>query len=116
MEAVNYLLRCRLSSKEASFPIELIELIDHLQEHFGEREIEVISGYRSPALNASLRRQGRRVASKSYHMQGMAMDIRIPGVSSRLVRDYTLSLARGGVGYYGQKGFVHVDVGPVRQW
>jgi len=27
-----------------------------------------------------------------------------------------LALGRGGVGIYAQRGFVHLDSGPVRQW
>jgi uncharacterized protein YcbK (DUF882 family) len=32
------------------------------------------------------------------------------------VRDAALALHRGGVGYYAESNFVHVDVGPVRRW
>jgi uncharacterized protein YcbK (DUF882 family) len=49
-------------------------------------------------------------------MEAKAIDIRIPGVSSAEVRDAALSMSRGGVGYYQQSNFVHVDVGRVRRW
>ena len=49
-------------------------------------------------------------------MLSKAIDIRIPGVSTRKLRDAALSLGMGGVGYYPTSQFVHVDVGPVRQW
>lgn len=78
----------------------------------------VISGYRSPATNASLRaeREHSGVASKSLHMQGMAIDIRVAGRSLDAVHRTALALHGGGVGYYPQSDFVHVDVGRVRTW
>lgn len=116
VEALNHLLRSRSDQKETQMALALFELVDHIQDHFGVKTIHVVSGYRSPELNAQLRSQGRRVASRSRHMFGQAMDIRLPGISARTVRDYLLSLKIGGVGYYGANNFVHVDVGPFRTW
>lgn len=78
--------------------------------------IEILCGYRSPATNAMLRRRQRGVAKNSLHMQGMAIDLNVPGRSLKAVRKAALSLGRGGVGYYPRSGFVHVDTGPVRTW
>jgi uncharacterized protein YcbK (DUF882 family) len=79
-------------------------------------EINVLCGYRSPWSNNFLRTHGHGAAVHSLHMQGMAIDIQIPGVKTASLRDAALSLHRGGVGYYPKSGFVHVDVGPVRRW
>jgi uncharacterized protein YcbK (DUF882 family) len=49
-------------------------------------------------------------------MEAMAIDIRMPGVSTRELRNAALELHRGGVGYYRGHSFVHVDVGRVRKW
>lgn len=49
-------------------------------------------------------------------MQAMAIDIRVPGVSTTQLRDAALRLHEGGVGYYAREQFVHVDVGRVRRW
>jgi uncharacterized protein YcbK (DUF882 family) len=49
-------------------------------------------------------------------MEAEAIDIRVPGVSTRDLQSAALALHRGGVGYYGRSQFVHVDVGPVRRW
>jgi uncharacterized protein YcbK (DUF882 family) len=76
----------------------------------------VISGYRSPQTNAMLHKESGQVASGSLHMQGQAIDIRIPGVDSARIRDAAQRLAIGGVGYYPTSDFVHVDVGRVRRW
>jgi uncharacterized protein YcbK (DUF882 family) len=79
-------------------------------------EIDIVCGYRTPWSNNYLREHGHGVAEHSQHMEAKAIDIRIPGVSSAKVRDAALSLGRGGVGYYQQSDFVHVDVGRVRRW
>lgn len=81
-----------------------------------EAEIDIICGYRTPWSNDFLRRTTQGVASHSLHMQGEAIDIRMPGVSISRLRDVALTLHRGGVGYYPGSRFVHVDVGRVRRW
>ncbi|MDZ4319271.1 MAG: DUF882 domain-containing protein [Phenylobacterium sp.] len=50
------------------------------------------------------------------HMDGLAMDIRMPGVDLARLRDAAWRLQAGGVGYYPGSDFVHVDVGRVRRW
>jgi uncharacterized protein YcbK (DUF882 family) len=56
------------------------------------------------------------VAEHSQHILAKAIDIRVPGVRTATLRNAALSLEAGGVGYYPRSQFVHVDVGPVRQW
>lgn len=76
----------------------------------------LISGYRSPKTNGRLHQRSNAVASKSQHMRGKAVDIALTNVRLSNVRKAALSLRAGGVGYYPQDGFVHVDTGPVRHW
>ena len=69
--------------------------------------------------NAQLRERGGSnagVASHSLHMDGKAIDIRIPGVRLDNLRAAARSLKLGGVGYYPSSNFVHVDTGRVRFW
>jgi uncharacterized protein YcbK (DUF882 family) len=56
------------------------------------------------------------VASKSQHMVGKAIDVRMEGVSLSNLRKAALDVSAGGVGYYPVSNFVHVDVARVRQW
>jgi uncharacterized protein YcbK (DUF882 family) len=79
---------------------------------------QVISGYRSPATNALLQREGRGVASHSLHLQGQAIDVRLADVALADLRDAALSLRAGGVGYYPSPSsdFIHIDTGSVRRW
>jgi len=71
-----------------------------------------------PEPTAKLHRVSRRAgaARNSLHMYGKAVDIRLPGFSTRWVRDSALSLRRGGVGFYPKSNFVHVDTASVRRW
>ncbi len=96
--------------------IRVIDLMDAIQDHFQEPVVEIISGYRSPAYNRGLKETGHAVANESLHLQGMAIDIHLDSVTEEAVRDYAQSLKQGGVGWYPQNDFVHVDVGPVRTW
>jgi len=96
---------------------KLIKLLFRVADHFGrEREVTMISGYRSPQYNALRTRQSRQVARKSRHMSAQAIDIRIEGVPITDLRDYVKSLRAGGVGFYADSQFVHMDTGPVRYW
>ena len=96
----------------------VFDLLHDLTAKLGEpqSEIDVVCGYRSPWSNEFLRTHGHGVALHSLHMEAMAIDIRIPGVKTSRLRDAALELHRGGVGYYAQSDFVHVDVGRVRRW
>lgn len=77
---------------------------------------QIISGYRSPHTNAKLAAAGRGVATKSLHMQGKALDVRLRGVPCDVLRDLALDAVEGGVGYYRKSDFVHLDTGRVRSW
>jgi uncharacterized protein YcbK (DUF882 family) len=76
----------------------------------------VVSGYRSPTTNAMLAKNSSGVARHSLHMDGLAIDIRLPGRDLAKVHRAALALKGGGVGYYPVSDFVHMDVGRVRQW
>jgi uncharacterized protein YcbK (DUF882 family) len=81
-----------------------------------EETFEIISAYRSPETNAMLSNKGRSVAKRSLHMEGKAIDVRLRGVNTARLRDAALKLQLGGVGYYQESDFVHVDSGRVRTW
>ncbi len=103
-------------------PIDPV-LLDLLHELGGTLETDqpfhIISGYRSPHTNTLLRERGGAttgVASRSLHMVGKAIDIRVPGVKLDHLRGAARSLKLGGVGYYPSSNFVHLDTGRVRYW
>jgi uncharacterized protein YcbK (DUF882 family) len=76
----------------------------------------VVCAYRSPTTNAAMHARSSGVASNSYHIHGMAIDLRSERRDLSQVRNAALSLRCGGVGYYPRSDFVHVDCGPVRTW
>jgi uncharacterized protein YcbK (DUF882 family) len=97
--------------------IDLINLLYDIGTHIGhDKEFSVVSGYRSKNTNNMLRRHMSGVAKDSYHTKGKAVDIYVPGVKLRKLRDIAIGLGRGGVGYYPRSNFIHIDVGPVRTW
>lgn len=79
---------------------------------------QVVSAYRSPKTNEMLRGRSASsgVAKKSQHLLGKAIDVRLEGVDTADLRDAAIRLQRGGVGYYEQSDFVHMDTGRVRRW
>ena len=96
---------------------DLLDLLYRLSSLMNyEEPIHVISGYRSPKTNAMLASRSNQVATRSYHLLGMAIDIRLPGRGLGEVRRAARGRARGGVGFYPASDFVHVDTGPVRSW
>ena len=117
MSAVDRVLRDHRTDEIKPIDPQLLDLLHAIS---GELECShpfyVISAYRSPTTNAFLRFMSRRVAEHSLHMDGKAIDLRIPGWGSHSVRRVAMELRMGGVGYYPRDNFVHVDVGPVRYW
>ncbi|MEZ0262860.1 MAG: YcbK family protein [Alphaproteobacteria bacterium] len=77
---------------------------------------DVVSSYRTSATNENMRKAGGGQAKVSQHTHGTAMDIRVSGVTTRELRDIATCLKGGGVGYYAEDRFVHVDVSRVRYW
>jgi len=117
LDAVNLHLRDYRTGDVHVIEPRLLDLLDSLAKLTeAKAPFQVISGYRSPATNAMLRERSDEVAKKSFHMSGMAIDIRLPQVELAHLHAAALSLGRGGVGYYPESNFVHVDVGPVRSW
>lgn len=95
----------------------LFDLLHHLQARLNNHDtVQIISGYRSPVSNGWLAARSSGVAKHSYHMKGQAIDIRMASVPTSHIQRAALSLEAGGVGYYRDSDFVHVDTGPVRSW
>jgi uncharacterized protein YcbK (DUF882 family) len=117
LRAVNHILRDHHSDETRSIDPELLDLLYALGKEVDATEpFHIISAYRSPITNAILRQHNPRVAEDSLHIQGKAVDIKVPGRSIAVVRRAAVALQRGGVGYYPVSQFVHVDTGPVRFW
>ena len=119
-EAVNtisWALRDHHNDQVKLFDPNVLDQLYALQLQLGlGRPVNVISGYRSPSTNWMLCERSRGVARNSFHMQAMALDIRVPGGRVSDLYRAACSLGAGGVGYYPRANFVHIDSGPVRYW
>ena len=120
LEKLNYFLRDHNTQDVSNYDPKEFDVLHAMMARLGKLNsaIEVVCGYRTPETNSALRQNSPQtgVAEHSQHMEGHAIDLRVPGVTTAKVRDAALSLKAGGVGYYPVSQFVHVDVGPVREW
>lgn len=117
MKDINKVLRDHRNNKVAQMDPELLLLLTQLNDRLdNNRELHIISGYRSPESNAKLHAASGGVAKRSLHMEGKAIDIRLPGTDLRHLQKAAMSLKGGGVGYYASSQFVHMDTGRVRYW
>jgi len=117
LDAVNVHLRDYRTGDVHPIDTRLLDLLDSVSQLTETKTpFEVISGFRSARTNALLHERSAEVAQKSFHVQGMAIDVRLPDVELRHLHAAARSLGRGGVGFYPDSNFVHLDVGPVRSW
>ncbi|WP_345988848.1 DUF882 domain-containing protein [Sulfurimonas sp. HSL1-2] len=117
LEDINKILRDHRTGTEAAMDSELLDLLHAVRTKLDSKEaFHIISGYRSPKTNAMLHNNTSGVAKKSLHMQGKAIDINLPRTELSMLRKAAVSEKIGGVGYYPESHFVHVDTGRVRYW
>jgi uncharacterized protein YcbK (DUF882 family) len=101
--------------KRKSQPIskKVMNTAFQLQDQIGSNKaMHFISGYRTPQTNRNL----RGTAKQSYHVKGMALDVRQPGLSTSRLYKIAWKLQRGGVGKYTKSNFIHIDSANVRTW
>lgn len=117
LDEINRFLRDFRSGEAHPIDPQLLDILHRLQQTTGGRgPYEIVSAYRSPQTNDMLRANSGGVAQRSLHMEGRAMDVRLRGVETWALRNAALDLQAGGVGYYQQSDFIHVDTGRVRFW
>jgi uncharacterized protein YcbK (DUF882 family) len=117
LAAMNHVLRDFRTGDVHEMNPKVFDLLHTLAKTVDSRApFQIISGYRSPHTNEMLQETTSGVATNSFHMRGMATDIRLPDVELAHLHKAALLLQRGGVGYYPASDFIHVDVGPVRHW
>lgn len=114
---INKLLRDHRSNTITAIDPQLLVLLDQVGSQFGSQKVlHVISGYRSPETNRKLAERSGGVAKHSMHLEGKAIDIRMPGQDLAGLHKAALALKAGGVGYYPSSQFVHMDTGRTRNW
>lgn len=120
LQTDGYVALCKLlRDAQAGQAVQMdLVLLDILRGVYGwfdaagmTRPIDINSGYRTVHTNS---KEGG--ARNSMHTYGKAADLRMEGVPTAYMAKLGMYLAGGGVGYYAQKGFVHVDTGRLRSW
>lgn len=107
--------RCHYTNEVKAIDIDVLNLLCGIKDIVGkDKEIHIISGYRSLSYNEHLIKLGRRVSRNSLHLHGLAIDFAIPGVSNHEIFNTAKSFKAGGVGVYSD--FVHIDTGRIRHW
>ncbi|MEX0733131.1 MAG: DUF882 domain-containing protein [Steroidobacteraceae bacterium] len=114
---LDWVFRDHRTSDVLAIDSRLFDLLHDLAATAGlEPCYQIVSGYRSPATNSMLAAKSDGVSSRSLHMEGKAIDVRLEGLPLATLRDLALARRAGGVGYYPDSDFVHLDVGRVRSW
>ncbi|MGY6275383.1 YcbK family protein [Methylomonas sp. MgM2] len=117
LDEISYLLRDYRTGDIHPIDPELLDQLHDLKQMMGlAQPFGVICGYRSPLTNAKLHAEHRGVANNSFHMYGRAVDIRIERFDLRRIHNAAIAMHRGGVGYYPESNFIHLDTGTFRTW
>lgn len=117
MNDINKLLRDHRNNEIAQMDPKLLFLLDQVSAQVGSNSVvHIISGYRSPESNKLLHENTTGVAKHSMHLEGKAVDVRIPGRDLAALHKAALHAGGGGVGYYPESQFVHMDTGRLRHW
>ncbi len=117
LDQLSYLLRdFRIGEARPIDPYVIDFMHDIYQRLDTTEPLHILSGYRSEQTNRALAKESSEVARNSLHIQGKAIDFRLPGVPARTLRNLAIESSRGGVGYYEKRDFIHIDTGPLRFW
>lgn len=117
LAGINHILRDYRNDQVLPIEPHLLDLLHGLRNTLDTAQpFQIISGYRSPATNAFLAAHSDGVAKGSLHMQGKAIDLHVEGIPLDELHRAAIALRGGGVGYYPNSNFVHVDIGRVRTW
>ena len=112
---IDWVLRDHRNDDCRRIDLALLHRLSAMQERLGsDRPFEVLSAFRSLETNRRLIAQGASVTS--LHLEGRAVDLRLPGRRATDLYKCALSFGNGGAGCYPGRGFVHVDTGPTRRW
>jgi uncharacterized protein YcbK (DUF882 family) len=117
LHAVSVLMRDHYNNKVHPIDPHLLDVAYAVHHRVGsDAQFHVVCGYRSPETNAMMHEESAGVALHSMHIEGKAVDLRLPGTRLAALRKSALALKMGGVGFYPHDDFVHIDTGAVRHW
>lgn len=113
LKRLNQVLRDWRQNKQHPIDPRLFDALHQLSAKLGSKDpFEVICGYRSKETNDMLHKKHKGVSKNSLHMKGKAIDITLAHVPLKELSNAARALKVGGVGYYPQSNFVHIDLRP----
>lgn len=95
---------CRDGTQAIFIDDYLVSILDILRNQIG-KPIHINSGYRTPTRNKAV-----GGAKYSYHIRGMAADIRADGMSAKELANKLNAIVPDGCGIIVYKSWVHFDV------
>jgi uncharacterized protein YcbK (DUF882 family) len=115
MVELSHFLRDFHSGTVIPIDIGVIDFLAAIIDVIGAQTVMVLSAYRTPETNALLAQTTFGVAENSQHLYGRALDVHFPlHLTNAMLA--ARAMMRGGVGWYPNSGFMHIDTGPVRNW
>jgi uncharacterized protein YcbK (DUF882 family) len=115
MEELSVFLRDFHADQKIGIDVAVLDFLSGVMQAVGQQSATILSAYRTPETNAMLSRTHFGVAENSQHMYGRALDVHF-GDKLEPAMKAARAMQRGGVGWYPQSGFMHMDSGPVRNW
>lgn len=106
-----------VGTPDARLVRQTIWVQDVLKKLGYKRPLVLTSGLRTPYTNHTTEdaaKASRHLPDKRMTFQ--AFDFETPGIPSSVLARVALAARDGGVGFYGDKGHVHIDSGPIRFW
>ncbi len=117
LSEISYLMRDRRTGEVKKIDPHLLDYLYAIKKILKPTTpFGIISGYRTRETNQYLQRAGKGAATNSYHLKGKAVDICMRGIRPATLYRSALKAHAGGVGFYPDRHFVHLDVGPIRSW
>ncbi|HEX4507649.1 MAG TPA: DUF882 domain-containing protein [Alphaproteobacteria bacterium] len=103
------------ADKSGPVDVAVLDFLTDVMTATNQKGGTVLSAYRTPETNERLRATQFGVAEQSQHLLGRAVDVTF---DSRLAgaKQVALTMKRGGVGWYPNSHFIHLDSGPMRSW
>src|SRR5580700_6968902 len=115
MEDLSLFLRDHYSGKTIGYDVGVLDFLAAVMAAVGAQQATVLSAYRTRETNEVLARTTFGVADNSQHIYGRALDIYLPARLD-VAMETARAMERGGVGWYPDSRFIHLDTGPVRNW
>jgi uncharacterized protein YcbK (DUF882 family) len=103
------------ADKSGPVDIALLDFLTDVMAATNQTGATVLSAYRTRETNEKLRATMFGVAEHSEHILGRAIDVTFDRHLAG-VQQAALKMGRGGVGWYPNSHFVHLDSGPTRSW